>query len=264
MRHSKIDPIFSGFRQMLVILAQTATLTQPGKSALNNPSFGQHLKAALFRVASNDLKANPKDRFTIMLQSRTVIPPIQKQQFPTIKEGHAAQNKRQSNFVLPIGRMHFNGNQPSLGINDNVSFASFDLFATIKTTSAPFSVVLTDWLSPIKTLGSALRSSSTRTFARNSLLSRCHVPLRLSLTNTSYTVDQGGKSCGNIRHEHPLRSTYKIALMYSRIFSGFVRFKGSSGNSCSHSLSFKSVGYAFLSLIPSVYLVTLSFTNTFL
>jgi hypothetical protein len=31
-----------------------------------------------------------------------------------------------------------------------------------------------------------------------------------------YTVSQGGKSCGNCRHEHPVRFTYKIASTIRR------------------------------------------------
>ena len=249
---------------MLIILAQATAFAQPSKSAFDNPACGQDFKTGLLSVPSNNLDANAKGGFTIMKQSRTVVATIQKQQFPTFKQGYAVQDINQACFILPIGGMNLNGNQPSLGINDDMPFASVDLLAAIIATCAPFSVVLTDWLSPIKTLGSELRSLAWRTVARNSALTRCQVPVRLNFWNTSYTVDQHGKSWGSIRHEQPVRSTYKIASIYSRIFSGRVRFRRSRGINCSHSLSFKSVGYAFLFSMPLVYLVISFFTNTLL
>jgi len=251
MGHRQINPLFAGFRQMLVILTQTPTFSQPGKGAFNDPAFGEYLKVRRFSIAAHNLDADAKELLTPMNQSGAGITAIQKQQFPAGKEWDAAQNQGQADFILPVGRMYRNTDQPALAIDDEVTFASFDLLAPVVAACAPFSVVLTLWLSPIKTLGSLSRCAAWRTSLRSVSWIASHVPLRPYFWKTSYTVDHEGKSCGSIRHEQPLCNTYKIASMYSRIFSGAVRFWGSSPTTCSHSRSLKSVGYAFRLFMPS-------------
>jgi len=264
MNHSQINPMLTGLGKMFIILAQTPTFAQPSEGAFNNPTLGQDHKPLLLRGAVNNFDANAKVLLTPMNQSRAIVPPIQQQQFPTVKQGNPAQNERQTDFVLPVGRMYGHPDQPSLRINDDVTFTAFDVLATVIAACAPFSVVFTLWLSAISTLASISRPASWRTRSRSSSLIRCHVPLRFNFWNTSYTVDHDGKSWGNIRHEHPVRNTYKIALMYSRIRSGLVCLSRSNWTNCSHCLSLKSLGYAFLLFIPLFYSVILSVTNTFL
>jgi len=61
-----------------------------------------------------------------------------------------------------------------------------------------------------------------------------------------YTVCHGGKSAGSCRHEHPARTTYKIASTIARrgCFSGRppVRTGGNSGSMIAHCSSLVSDG----------------------
>jgi len=235
---------------MFVIFAQTPTFAQPSKGTLDNPTLRQDLKTGLVRIPTDNLDADTKHLLTPVNQSRTIIAPIQQQQLPTSKKRNAAQDQGQTDFILPIGRMHRHTDQPALAVNDEMAFASLDVLSTVVAACAPFSVVLTLWLSPIKTLGSLSRLLARRTSARSASWMASQLPLRPNFWKTSYTVDHDGKSWGSIRHEHPLCNTDKIASMYSRICSGGVRFWGSRPTTRSHSLSLKSVGYAFRVFMP--------------
>ncbi len=46
--------------------------------------------------------------------------------------------------VSDIGSGDFDLQQQAIGVNEDVTFAAFDLFTTIEATCAPFFVVLTD------------------------------------------------------------------------------------------------------------------------
>src|SRR5688572_21405297 len=220
MDHRQVNPMLAGLRQLLVILTQATAFAQPGEGALDNPAFGQDFKAHLRLTTAHNLDPNTEALLAPVQQGRAVVAPIQQQQFPPVKQGDAAQQVGQTDFVLPVGRMHLDPDEPPLRIDHQMPFAPFDVFATVIASWPPFSVVLTDWLSAINTLGSAVRPVASRVCVRNRSLIRSHRPPRPIFWKKSYTVDHGGKSCGSIRHEHPVRNTYKIALVYSRMVSG--------------------------------------------
>jgi hypothetical protein len=52
-------------------------------------------------------------------------------------------------------------------IDEDVAFAAFDLFMRVKAADPPFSVVFTDWLSMIPSLGWRCLPVATRTSPRN-------------------------------------------------------------------------------------------------
>ena len=114
-------------------------------------------------------------------------------------------------------------------------------------TRPPFSVVFTDWLSMIAALGVGLLPSDCRTLGRSASWTPSHVPSSVHLRKYLYTVCQGGRSCGSIRHGHPVRSTYTMPLTTSRIST--VRGRppglagGSKGSRMSHCSSVRSLGY---------------------
>ena len=120
---------------------------------------------------------------------------------------------------------------------------------------APFSVVFTDWLSMIAALGVGLLPSDWRTLGRSASWTSSQVPSSVHLRKYLYTVCQGGRSCGSIRHGHPVRSTYTMPLTISR--TSTVRglppclAGGSKGARMSHSSSVRSLGYG-LSYIRKV------------
>jgi len=251
MNHRQVNPSFAGDGQGLVIFAQATTFAQPRKRPLDNPTFGQDLKAVKF-TATGNLDLDPEQATDPIEQGWTVVTAVEQQQHPSGKERQAFQDQTSALFVRPIGRMNHDRQQPTLGIHRDVSFSTFHLLAAVEAPRPPFSVVLDDWLSIITTLGSASRPAFRRTCSRNWSLIRCHVPSRIRLRKYVCTVDQGGKSWGSIRQEQPVRSTYKIPLIYSRAFSGSVRFRGSKTCRYSHSFSVKSVGYRSRWLIPSI------------
>jgi hypothetical protein len=197
-----------------------------------------------------------------MQQSITIVASVKPHLLPACKQWDTLKQVFGAIFVRPISRMHQYLHQPTLRIDHDMSFTSFHLLATIIATCAPFSVVLTDWLSTINTLGSASRPLSWRSFSRKRSFIRSHVPSRRNLWKYVLTVDQLGRSWGIIRHEQPVRRTYSMPLMYSRCFSADVRFWGSKSFNCSHCLSLKSVGYRLRVVMPLFYSAIFFFTLT--
>src|SRR5688572_6309371 len=118
--------------------------------------------------------------------------------------------------VVDIRRMHRHPQQRALRIDHDMALTAFHLLVGIIAAWPPFSVVLTLWLSIIAALGSGLRPCLMRQSARNPSLIRSHSPLAVHARKYVYTVCHLGKSCGNIRHEQPVRSTYKMAFTISR------------------------------------------------
>lgn len=197
-----------------------------------------------------------------MQQSITIIARVEHHLLPACEQWDTLKQVSGAIFVRPISWMHQYLHQPTLRIDHDMSFPSFHFLAAVIATCAPFSVVLTDWLSTINTLGSASRPLSWRSFSRKLSFIRSHVPSRRNLWKYVLTVDQFGKSWGIIRHEQPVRSTYSMPLMYSRCFSDDVRFWGSKSFKCSHCLSLKSVGYRLRVVIPLFYFAIFFFTLT--
>ena len=151
--------------------------------------------------------------------------------------------------------MNHDGQQQSYRVHGDVSLSTVDLLASIIATRPPFPVVFTDWLSMIAALGVGLLPSDCRTLGRSASWTPSQVPSSVHLRKYLYTVCQGGRSCGSIRHGHPVRSTYTMPLTTSRIST--VRGRppglagGSKGSRMSHSWSVRSLGYG-LRLIHQV------------
>ena len=162
---------------------------------------------------------------------------------------HFVYDQLRSISVLNISRIYHHGQQQPYGIHYDVSLSTVDLLASIIATRPPFSVVFTDWLSMMAALGVGLLPSTSRTTGRRVSWTLSHVPSIIHLRKYLYTVCQGGRSCGIIRHGHPLRSTYKMPLSTSRMST--VRGRppglaaGSRGARTSHCSSVRSLGYRF-------------------
>ena len=62
------------------------------------------------------------------------------------------------------------------GVYDHMALAPFDFLAAIVASYAPFSVVLTDWLSILPALGVLSRPSCRRSCSRSAAFIRAHVP----------------------------------------------------------------------------------------
>src|SRR6266542_1949358 len=249
MNHTDINPSLTDRGQLLIIFAQPTIFAQPGKGALNHPTLGQHRKAFLPFRRLDDLQHPAKLLLTPLAQRFTAIGAVQQHLLDPTQARQAQQQRTKAALVLPIGGMHQDAQQQTEHIDNQMPLASAHVFAAIPAARPPFSVVLTDWLSPMRRLGSASRPALRRTRARKASLMRSQVRSRLSLRKYVYTVCHFGRSCGIRRQLLPLRSIYKMALRYSRALSSGVCLWGSKAFNCSHSWSLKSVGYASRSLM---------------
>ena len=256
MNHRSIHPSFTGGGQGFVLLAETAKLAKPSQSTFHHPAFRQKVKTSLVDRWFDNLDGDTEPVATPSLQVLTLVATIQQQRRPAREQGDVAQQATHSDFVLDIGRQHQPTHQPALTIDEEVPFASLYSLAPVVATWPPFSVVLLDWLSPISKLGAASRPAWRRTCSRKASLSCCHTPRRLSIRKYEYTVCHAGKSCGKARQLMPPRSTYQMASSNSRGLCSRgrpVRCSGSSGASCSHAASCRSLGYVFRVFIALVY-----------
>ncbi len=69
--------------------------------------------------------------------------------------------------VLDVGRVNDQRENQAERVNDDMALAPLGLLARIVPSVAPFSAVLTDWLSMMPALGVGLRPSSIRTRRRS-------------------------------------------------------------------------------------------------
>src|SRR5574341_855869 len=264
MDHRHINQVFAHQRQGFGILTQAPPAVEPGKGSLHNPALGQDLKTGVGQ-SSLDFHPHPKQALTPINQRRFVIARIQDEQRPAHDKGNPAQQVFGPPLVGKIGWMHQHAQQQPHHIHGDLSFASFDLLAPVIAARAPFSVVFTDWLSMMTTLGSAGRPACWRTPARSWSFIRSQTPARHSLRKKPYTVCQGGKSWGKARHWQPVRNTYRIAFTRSRgLWLGLrarPRLRGNQTRKCRHCSSVRSLGYAFRSFISPVYYYLFHFQN---
>ena len=176
MRHSEIDEAFRNRRALLEIFAQASEAVEPTKGALDNPALGLNLKRGL-RSAVRHLGTNTKDLLTLMQQGRTVVAAVKEKQAQGGHKRHLFEQPFGRYPVLFIGGMDQDPHQPSLGGHGDLSFSAFTSFVGGQSAGSLFSAVCMDWLSIIRTLGLASRSSSSRIFTRNASLIRSSVPL---------------------------------------------------------------------------------------
>lgn len=245
MNHRQINKAFRHLGMLFVILAQTSKAVKPSQSAFNNPAFWQNMKTFLF-TPIGDLGSYPKDLLTPVQQGITGVTTIKYKQGQSLEQRQAFQQPTPSNFVLLIGWVNQNLQQPTLRIYSDLPFAAFSSFVRIKPNRPLFSAVCTDWLSTITTLGSASRSAFNRISVRRASLIATNAFRSTRRFQKAYTASHAGKSCGNIRHWQPDRFKYKIALNISRrLWTGLrprlSRF-GSNGSTFVHCSSLKSVG----------------------
>ena len=148
-----------------------------------------------------------------------------------------------------------------------MALASHHLLTSVISTRPPLSVVLTDWLSMMAALGVGSLPSAWRTLGRSAPWTRSHVPSRLHSRKYHHTVPQGGRSCGNARHVHPFRRTYRMPLTTSRMSA--VRGlppslpAGIKGPRTFHWASLRSLGYGLRFMTHSIVQVQY-FSNTLL
>ena len=233
--------------QGFVVLAQPTTASEPCQCSFNDPSSWQHLKMMAVSRTPHNLQHparyghHPINQLTSVASVRPDQSQVRKPSYQLIDDQLCTIS------VLDVSRMNHDGQQQSYRVHGDVTLATHHLLTSIIATRPPFSVVFTDWLSMIAALGVGLLPSDCRTLGRSASWTPSHVPSSVHLRKYLYTVCQGGRSCGSIRHGHPVRSTYTMPLTTSRIST--VRGRppglagGSKGSRMSHSSSVRSLGY---------------------
>lgn len=175
MRHDGVNDSIGCFHPIFVILAQPTIEIEPTKGAFHDPTPGLYFKAALVIGAQDDVDVDTELRGAV--NETTAISRISPD-FAKAREGlrQAIEQPTGHRAILITGFGDKGFEDQTFRIDDQVTFASLDLFACVVASTAPFSVVFTVWLSMMAALGVASRPNSWRRSSRKSWFMRCHVP----------------------------------------------------------------------------------------
>ena len=164
--HSNNDHRLTAAGQSFIVFRQSAVLAQPGKRALDDPSFGQHDESTRQRTF-DDLDEAPVPAAR-PIDEPAGVTAICKDQLQAAETGSQLSNQQLTAVaVLNIGRMNNQGDDQTDRVDDQMTLATQDFLARVVPTIPPFSAVFTDWLSMMPTLGVGLRPSFRRTRARS-------------------------------------------------------------------------------------------------
>ena len=166
--HGDTDHGFAGCGEGFIVFRQSAIFSKPGECSLNNPSLGKDDKFVRIRSFDDfDDPSIPANRPIHKLTGISAIgpddfeappsrPQLFDQQFTTVT-------------VLDVGRVHDQCENQTERVNNDMTLAPKRFLARIVPSVAPFSAVLTDWLSMIPALGVGLRPFLIRTRDRSRL-----------------------------------------------------------------------------------------------
>ncbi len=160
--HSDDDHCLTTGRQCFIVFRQSAILSQPGKRALDDPSFRQHDEPIQHRTF-DDLDETPVPP-ACPIDEPTGIATVGKDQLETSEARSQLPDQQLATVaILDVGRMDNQRHDQANGIDDQMTRTAKDFLARIVPTIPPFSAVFTDWLSMMPTLGVGLRPSFRRT-----------------------------------------------------------------------------------------------------
>ena len=166
MNHGQINDRLAALSQGFIILTQPAIPSEPGEGPFHDPSLGQHHEAG-HRVASLHNRQGPATPTQSPLDQRSGITTVSPDQTQSRKQAAKfSQHRLGADAILNIGGVHYHRQQHAQRIYRNMTLAALDLLGGIIAPRAPFSAVLTDWLSRIAALGVDLRPSWARTCGR--------------------------------------------------------------------------------------------------
>ena len=157
---------FTALNQRLIVFGKSSVLTQPGERSLDNPAFGHDDKLVRLRTFDNFYDpAVPADRPIHKLSGITAIGPDHFKAPPPRTE--LLDQQLAAITVLHVGRVNDQREDQAERVNNDMALAPLGFLARIVPSVAPFSAVLTDWLSMMPALGVGLRPSSIRTRRRS-------------------------------------------------------------------------------------------------
>jgi hypothetical protein len=168
-------------RQHFIILAQPSVSPEPSERPLHHPSAGENRESPDIVISFNDFKGPSVGLFDPgnQLPSISTVRPDQSKSREAILQ--SSQDRLGSVTILLVGGMHDESDDQPDRIDNDVTFASEDLLASVISAKPPFSVVFTLWLSMIPALGVDSRPASRRTSSRSEPCTFCHTPLRRKL-----------------------------------------------------------------------------------
>lgn len=160
--HSNDYHGFTAMGQCFVVLRQSAVLTQPSESPLDDPSFRQHDK--LVQCGTLDDFDETSGPAACPVNKPASIATVGEDQLQASKaRPQLAEQQLAAVSILNVGRMDDQRHDQADGIDDQMTLAAKDFLARIVPAIPPFSAVFTDWLSMMPTLGVGLRPAFRRT-----------------------------------------------------------------------------------------------------
>ena len=167
--HAYKDHGFTAGDERFVILAHSAVATDPGESALHDPSFAQHDETDIFVAPLHNIQ-DPASQGFRPEHELTRVAAIGPNAFQSWVQATAlAKHQLGSVSILDIGSMHHQCQDQTQCVDDHMPLAAIDFLARVVTARPPFSVVLTLWLSIMAAEGEAFRPAAKRTFSRRML-----------------------------------------------------------------------------------------------
>jgi len=131
------DEGFGDAGELLVVASEAAVLHDPGEGSLHHPTAWQHLKTLGRRVAPDDLQDDvglvlrPRDEAARI--AAISIGPLHK----GVSRSRALQHALAAVAILDIRAMDMNGEQPAVGVGQDVALASGDLLSSVVALRAP-------------------------------------------------------------------------------------------------------------------------------
>ena len=164
--HGNTNHRLTALNQSLIVFGKSSVLPKPGKRSFNNPSLGENNKLVRIRSFDDfDNPAVPDHRPLHKLPRITAIGPDHFKAPPSRTQ--LLDQQLAAITVLDVGRVNDQREDQAERVNDDMTLAALGFLARIVPSVAPFSAVLTDWLSMMPALGVGLRPSSIRTRRRS-------------------------------------------------------------------------------------------------
>jgi len=127
------DESFGDSGELLVVAGEPAVLDDPGEGPLDHPAAAQHLEALGGRVAFDDLDDDVGLRFG-PAHEPTGVAAIGKRAF---NEGVSCARRLEHRLaaiaILDAGRVDADGEEPAIGVGQDMALTAFDLLARVVT-----------------------------------------------------------------------------------------------------------------------------------
>lgn len=128
---SDVNGGFGMFGLSFIILSQPAVTTQPGERTLDQPAFGQDFETGSDAFDNFDLQPALRDEPLDPVQELARVSAIGEDLSHPAKVQQGRQQELGAVTILQGGAMHHDGENQSQSVDQEVSFSSVDLLASI-------------------------------------------------------------------------------------------------------------------------------------